>query len=365
MLTAPRFVPTLVLALAVAALAATPAGAAPGRDSDDPAPRAASGGDRTPSKVGDTPSSRGSAPTPSTPPSGSTASGADDRRGDARHRSGGHSGGGSGQGRGGHWRGGHWGGYYGPGYGYYGYGHWAWWGLWGPGYVYYDGPYSRRGSGEAGALDIDISPGRTEVWVDGDFVGTADDFDGFPTFLWLPKGTYDVAFYREGYRTLARQYTVYPGLIIDVEDRMEPGEATRPEDLVSKSTERRDARIQQDREQEAEVEAREQARGDSWRERRRGAYAEDSEDDESGARTGASGTARVRLEIDPADASVYLDGRFIGTADDLARLPSGFALDAGDHELEIVRPGYAPERVTLSLESGAAEDVEVTLEAVR
>jgi hypothetical protein len=365
MLTAPRFVPTVVLALAlaVAVIAVGSASAAPGRDSGT-ATRAGGGGDRAPSSAGDTPSSRGSVPTTPAPTSGSSSGASstvsNDHRGDARHGSGGHSGGGSGHG-GGHWGGyhggyggyyggygGYYGGYYGPGY----YPYWAWWGYW-PGYAYYDGPYS-RGGGEAGALDIDIAPGKTEVWVDGALVGTADDYDGFPTFLWLPRGTYDVVFFRPGYTTLARQYTVYPGLIIDVEDRMAPGEATRPEDLVSKSTERREARLQSDREQEAEVEAWERAHRDDWRQRRGGAYSEDARAE--------SGAARVLLQVEPSDASIYLDERFLGTGDDLARLPSGFAIEPGDYELKIVRPGYRPERVTLSVEAGETEAVEVVLE---
>ena len=59
---------------------------------------------------------------------------------------------------------------------------------------------------------------EAEIWVDGKMIGIADDFDGFPNLLWLEKGTYDVVIYLQGYATLSRQYTVYPGLIIDVED---------------------------------------------------------------------------------------------------------------------------------------------------
>jgi hypothetical protein len=313
--------------------------------------------DSRPSKAGDTPSSVGSrevapapapAPAPSSTPASSTASQPDDRRGDARHRPGAHPGG-SGHGR--PWRGGgHWGGYYGPyGYGYHPYGYWAW-STWWPGYGYYDGPYVGRRRAEAGAIDTDVSPGRAEVWVDGDYVGTADDFDGFPTFLWLPKGTYDVVFYREGFQTLARQYTIYPGLIIDVEDDLVPGESTRPEDLVSRSTVRRDARLRQDREQAEEVESRERA-GDSWRERRGSSGAPES-----------AGDGIVVLRLEPGDASVYLDGRFIGTGDELARLPRGVVVAAGEHEVEVVRPGYVPTRRRLSLEAGESVELAIDLE---
>jgi len=54
------------------------------------------------------------------------------------------------------------------------------------------------------------------------------------------KGTYDVAFYLDGYKTVARQISIYPGNVIDIDDRMESGPSVRPEDLATKTHERRD-----------------------------------------------------------------------------------------------------------------------------
>jgi hypothetical protein len=96
-------------------------------------------------------------------------------------------------------------------------------------------PWRRFGPGsrdDMGALDLDVSPGRTQVYLDGQKIGTADDFDGWPRYLRLPKGRYEIVFYLDGYKTLVRQVTVYPGLVIDVDDRMEPGASIRPEDLL-------------------------------------------------------------------------------------------------------------------------------------
>ena len=85
-------------------------------------------------------------------------------------------------------------------------------------------------------------------------VPDALDYDGFPTFLWLERGTYDVGFFLPGFQTIVRQYTVRPGAIIDVEDRMTPGESVPPAELMRpKSNEVRDARIQRNEEQEAEA----------------------------------------------------------------------------------------------------------------
>jgi hypothetical protein len=104
-------------------------------------------------------------------------------------------------------------------------------------------PWRRYGHGprdDMGALDLDINPGRTQVYLDGQKIGTADDFDGWPRYLLLPKGTYEIVFYLDGYKTLVRQVTVYPGLVINMDDRMETGASTRPEDLLPRPQERWD-----------------------------------------------------------------------------------------------------------------------------
>ncbi|HEV7784934.1 MAG TPA: hypothetical protein VGQ28_06325, partial [Thermoanaerobaculia bacterium] len=109
---------------------------------------------------------------------------------------------------------------------YYPYGYWG--GYWPD----YDPYYSTRpreyyDRDEMGALDLDVSPGRTHVFVDGKDMGVVDNFDGWPDYLWLPKGTYDVAFYLDGYKTIARQISIYPGNVIDIDDRMESGTSVR------------------------------------------------------------------------------------------------------------------------------------------
>jgi len=225
----------------------------------------------------------------------------------------------------------------------------------------YDHPY-RSGRGY-GALDVDIWPGETEVYVDGGRVGTADDFDGFPSYLWLPNGTYDVAFYLPGFKTLARQYSIYDGLVIDVEDRLERGEAIRPEDLPAKSTVNRDERLRRDEERGSAARRR-----DEWRRRQ-------DEADQPQASTapapGSDGTApapsgdnaaRVRLDVTPNDASVYLDGNFLGTAAELEGLSAGLVVAPGSHKLEVVRPGYTAEDLDFEGTPGREVQLKVALD---
>jgi hypothetical protein len=298
----------------------------------------------------------------------------------------------------GHGHGHHGGHGYGGFYGFYGYPYrswapywywgpsWSWW--FGVGYPYgyhgygygYGGPeiYPGRVRESLGALDTDVWPAKAEVYVDGQYVGVVDNFDGFPRYLWLEQGTYDVVFYKEGFETLARQYTVYPGLVIDVDDRLVPGESVRPEDLASKSTARRDARIARDREQRAEA-----ARGEAgWRDRVRAERGERGEMERSPdayepAAPAPSGRppaerppaaldargepARLLLEVSPGDAAVYLDGRFLGTGDELNAEPDGVLVDPGSHKLSVVRPGHIAESRDFDVDAGEQLRIAVRL----
>jgi hypothetical protein len=267
--------------------------------------------------------------------------------------------------------------YYGPSWGAswwwwdpYPYG-WGWYGSWGPRGYYYDAPeryrYSSSGN-QAGALDLDLSPERAEVYVDGRYVGRADDFDGFPTYLWLPKGTYDVVFYRQGYETIARQYSIYPGLVIDVEDRMVPGEAKKPEELISKSTVNREERLRRDREREDAAGAYERDERDGepegWRERggevdAEGRWRDRGREGERRApvRAGEARDAAVlSLRVEPGDAAVYLDGRLLR-----GDLGTALELEPGTHTLEVVRPGFQAEKREFQARAGDRLDLVIEL----
>ena len=316
--------------------------------------------------------------------------------------SGGHSGGGGSHvGSGGGSHGGHGGGYnsghggyngghsghyggYGGYRGYYGgsigFGGYGWYGY--PGYGYYGGyAYPRYGyygsyggyggygytsvypavGATHGALDLDVSPEGAQIYVDGNLVGIADDYDGYPNYLWLEKGTYDVVIFAPGFQTIARQYSVYGGMIIDVNDSMVPGQETLPQDLVSKSTVNREERLRRDRENEAQVRAYEEAQGGRNEPsgpadgaRAQGAPAVSDRLDARGE------PGSLKLEIEPDDASVYLDGRFLGTGRELARLRSGLIVDVGEHRIEVVRPGRQSEEQTFSVRAG--EEVSLAIE---
>lgn len=263
-------------------------------------------------------------------------------------------------------------------YGHYRWYPWGWWGWypygpygpygyypWGSG-VYWYGEQLRP---TMGALDLDVRPEEAQVYLDGHLIGIADNFDGWPRHLWLEQGTYDLVLYLEGYETIARQYTIYPGLVIDVEDRMARGEAVLPEDRLAEAAERRQEllreRLEQDEEYGEVGEAPEPGGAPTdrdeptdWRDRVRSEREEVTT--EEGAFDARSEPARLRLSVVPPDAAVYLDGRFLGTGRELGDVHAGLIVDPGEHELEVARPGYASKTTTFDAEPG--EEVELTVE---
>ena len=62
-------------------------------------------------------------------------------------------------------------------------------------YPYYPVPYSAK-------IDTDIHPEDAEVWLDGHYIGIADQYDGFPRYLTVSPGRHRLEFRLEGYRTL-------------------------------------------------------------------------------------------------------------------------------------------------------------------
>ncbi len=233
-----------------------------------------------------------------------------------------------------------WGGYYG-GYYYPYYYHPFYWGV--PYYV----PRRAYQQDRLGAFDLNVRPKKAEVYLDGQFVGTAGQFDGFPDHLWLEQGSYELIFYRPGLGTERRVLSIYPGVVVDVRLRMQPGESVDPGELSSV-----------DRSEGAIAEVRSAYERQARQEAPRAPAPEASAELDTRAAPG-----RVRLSIVPADASVYLDGRLLGSGDELRKLHAGLVVEAGSHLIEVVRPGYDTVRREFSVEGGDEVELEVLLKA--
>jgi hypothetical protein len=240
------------------------------------------------------------------------------------------------------------GGWYGPG----------WWGGWyGPWYG--PGPYAPAVYGavpiDVGVVDTDISPEHARVFLDGEMIGTADEFDGYPSYLFLKLGRYTLEFKLGGYAPASLSLDVAEGRFFPLDlklerikgekatpgsDRPKPGPAGRvfgpvPAGAAAQAAAsgpdlslRPDLRVERD----------------------------------SGAPAAARSGAALEVKVTPPVASVYVDGEFVGTGSELARLQRGLSVAPGAHRIEVMAPGHEPREVAVEVPAGERRQVVVELE---
>ena len=231
--------------------------------------------------------------------------------------------------------------WYGPGYGYYspfyhpGYLYGPGWGLhpygpWGP-YQYWGGYYRERG-----AVRLQVKPEETEVYVDGYYAGVVDSYDGFFQRLSLPPGRHDIELRLEGFRSIQEQVYLGVGQTYRIEHVMEPlapGETTPPPP-----------------EPRAEPEVEPEFEPDP--------FAELSAELAPTPFAPAAGFGRLVVRVQPADASIFVDGEEWYTPDG-SRLE--LEVGAGRHRIEVRRDGYESYVTDIAVRSGESRAVNISL----
>ena len=241
--------------------------------------------------------------------------------------------------------------YLGPyGWGPHRYG--GWYGWYGPyGWPVFCGPdyYYAAKPPHMGAIDLNIKPKRAQVYLNGGLVGRAARYDGWPGYLWVKEGTYELILVREGYETVVKDVEVIGGTVLRADLDMVRGES-KPAAEVSRAAEKREA--QRARLRETYGQGRTVARGGT---------ATPASAGEGGERTVETAVALLELRVSPADAAVYLDGRFLGTAETLSKDAGTISVTDGPHTLEIMRPGYETKKTTFDGIAGQTLKLAVTL----
>ena len=270
------------------------------------------------------------------------------------------------------------------GVGGWGWGWWGWPGYYGPGYGYVYGQ-----ARQWAAIDTDISPEEARVYLDGRYIGTADDFDGNPDYLYLKRGHYRIEFRLDGFETVTKDIDARPGMYLDFKDKMRkvPGAARHgsyetpkleggirryfgkrgssteaiTEDRGDYDRDDQGEYDRPDRDGDREPPVREGNRersGQGWRGSRPPAPR-----GEESAEAQARGTVktRLRLQVEPRDAAVYVDDRFVGTAEEINSLERGVSVAPGRHTVTVSRPGFRDKSVEVTVEAGRTEKLEVSL----
>jgi hypothetical protein len=114
------------------------------------------------------------------------------------------------------------------GLGYFYYSPWAWspYGAANYGYGYGGGGYYPSYSGaqgfDVGSVKLKVRQRDAEVWVDGYYAGTVDDFDGMFQSLRLDSGAYRIEIRKPGFETLTFDVRVQPDRTITFRGDLRP-----------------------------------------------------------------------------------------------------------------------------------------------
>jgi hypothetical protein len=229
------------------------------------------------------------------------------------------------------------------------YGGYGWYPYYGGPYLYgYPYPYAypytyaypyRRYYDYSSAAQIKVQPREAQVFVDGYYVGTADDFDGWMQRLHVAPGGHDLDVYMPGYRTFSQKVLFRPGATIRIDHVMQPlgpGEPAEP-----RPSPRPRAAPPAARRGPAPARPREAPP-------RAGADSAEAAD--------AYGALSVRVQ--PADAEILIDGERWDTS------PAGsltLDLAAGSHRVDVRKEGFRTYSADVTVRRGATASVNVSL----
>jgi hypothetical protein len=74
-------------------------------------------------------------------------------------------------------------------------------------------------------------------------------------------------------------------------------------------------------------------------------------------------SAWIKTDVEPDEARVYLDGRYVGTADDYDGWPRKLRVSAGSHRLTFRLRGHVPYSVVVNAAPGRVVDIDYWLKS--
>jgi hypothetical protein len=217
-----------------------------------------------------------------------------------------------------------------------------------PGYAYYP---------VAGEIRAEVKPNNAKVYVNGDYAGVVDDYDGWWQRLKVAPGKWRIVFRAPGYTPYVVDMRIVPGAEYHIKYQMTPGNDVLPDEQMKPERNPRDEQYYRHRDQNRDYGQDRQQDRDQDRDP---GYQRD-QNYGRGENDRASNTQTLYLQVEPADATIYIDGNYYGTA---AQGPSELKvlLPKGSHKIEIVRPGYKAYSNDVELGPGSDDHLNVTLE---
>jgi hypothetical protein len=245
--------------------------------------------------------------------------------------------------------------------GYYGYPGPFWYGDPWYGYGYQWGPYPPYGYYRGwidAAVRLEVNPRDAEVYVDGYYAGTVDDFDGTFQRLRVEPGAHDIEIYKEGFRPLRQKAYLTADNTFRIRQALQPlppGEQMEPRPQPANPPQAGQPYGQQ-------PQGAPMPRGRGGRPAPPPPQGGDPRGNQppeprGGRPSGAYGSVSIRVQ--PADAEVSIDG-------DVWRGPSGqdqlvIDLAEGSHTVEIRKPGFRTYVTQVDVRRGETASVNVSL----
>jgi hypothetical protein len=225
---------------------------------------------------------------------------------------------------------------------------WGWgpyWGsYWGGPYWGYPSPYWGGGSYDAGAeLRLEVKPKQAQVYLDGYYAGTVDDFDGIFERLHLKPGDHELVLYLEGYQTVTQNVRLGQRQEGKIKFQMTPlaaGQTAEPPP-------------QPKPEPPQDAYANDQAAAPPQRPAPQRAPARGAVSME------AQGFGSLVIRVQPSGSEVFIDGDRWQGPEGSERLV--IQVPAGSHKIEVRKEGSVPFSTTIQVRSGETLPLNVSL----
>jgi len=193
---------------------------------------------------------------------------------------------------------------------------------WGPSYSYWHG-----------AVRTQVEPREAQVYVDGYYAGSVDDFDGTFQRLYLRPGKHQIELRLAGYRTFRERILAVSGETVKLRHAMErlgPGEVEPPP-----------------------PEAAPLPQGDDREDRDRGDVFRTPGPDDRRREEPAPAVSRfgmLALRVQPQGAEVWIDGEVWGRLEGEEEMV--IHVPAGRHRIQIRKEGYSSFEEELTIQAG-------------
>ncbi len=205
----------------------------------------------------------------------------------------------------------------------------------------------------------DFRPKDVQLHLDGRFIGGARYFNGKKGYLFLEPGSYRLEARLGGYRNEVFEIEARPNCRFEIRHRMTRSTATAKEgrgDPPGKGIPSQRVFSPVGGEQIPHDRGAPDGPDLGLRPDLRGRL--------SPAITSAPRTSSLIVKVEPAAASVFLDGTFLATGEELALMVGPVAIPAGSHLVEVRAPGFVSREIELEIGPGELEEITVSLQGI-